>query len=46
MSSAEPIADSWGRVVRYVRISVTDRCDMRCVYCMPAMGVGVLLEPP
>ena len=39
MSSAEPIADSWGRVVRYVRISVTDRCDMRCVYCMPAMGV-------
>jgi cyclic pyranopterin phosphate synthase len=28
------LADSFGRVVRYVRISVTDRCDLRCVYCM------------
>ena len=27
--------DSFGRKVDYVRISVTDRCDLRCKYCMP-----------
>ena len=31
--------DSYGRVVDYLRISVTDRCNLRCVYCMPAEGV-------
>jgi cyclic pyranopterin phosphate synthase len=36
MTSAphEPLIDRFGRVVDYVRISVTDRCDFRCVYCM------------
>jgi GTP 3',8-cyclase len=29
-----PFADSFGRSVTYLRVSVTDRCDMRCVYCM------------
>jgi cyclic pyranopterin phosphate synthase len=29
-----PLADGLGRVVRYLRLSVTDRCDLRCVYCM------------
>ena len=29
-----PLEDSWGRVIRYLRISVTDRCDLRCRYCM------------
>ncbi|WP_425229768.1 GTP 3',8-cyclase MoaA [Sphingomonas sp.] len=29
-----PMTDSWGRVIRYLRISVTDRCDLRCRYCM------------
>lgn len=29
-----PMRDSWGRVIRYLRISVTDRCDLRCRYCM------------
>lgn len=28
------LVDSFGRMVRYLRISVTDRCDFRCVYCM------------
>ena len=28
------LIDQWGRVVDYVRISITDRCDLRCVYCM------------
>ncbi|MCG6659051.1 GTP 3',8-cyclase MoaA [Halomonas campisalis] len=31
---AEALIDDFGRRVRYVRISVTDRCDFRCVYCM------------
>jgi cyclic pyranopterin phosphate synthase len=33
-SSAERLIDRHGRTVNYVRISVTDRCDFRCVYCM------------
>ncbi|MFA6505816.1 MAG: radical SAM protein [Treponemataceae bacterium] len=32
--------DSFGREIRYLRISVTDRCNLRCVYCMPAEGVA------
>jgi GTP 3',8-cyclase len=31
--------DTQGRVVRDLRISVTDRCNLRCVYCMPAEGM-------
>ncbi|GAB1399329.1 GTP 3',8-cyclase MoaA [Aminivibrio sp.] len=31
--------DSFGRILNYVRISVTDRCNLRCVYCMPPEGV-------
>lgn len=31
--------DSSGRVIDYLRISLTDRCNLRCVYCMPAKGV-------
>lgn len=30
----QPLVDRFGRQVRYVRLSVTDRCDFRCVYCM------------
>jgi cyclic pyranopterin phosphate synthase len=29
-----PLADGFGRVVSYLRLSVTDRCDLRCLYCM------------
>jgi GTP 3',8-cyclase len=32
--------DTFGRTVNYVRISVTDRCNLRCIYCMPAEGVA------
>lgn len=28
--------DSYGRTIHYLRISLTDRCNLRCVYCMPA----------
>lgn len=31
--------DSHGRLIDYLRISVTDRCNLRCVYCMPADGI-------
>ncbi|EWH00246.1 GTP 3',8-cyclase MoaA [Halomonas sp. BC04] len=34
MTTASELIDDFGRRVRYVRISVTDRCDFRCVYCM------------
>ncbi len=30
-----PLIDSFGRVIRKIRISVTERCNFRCVYCMP-----------
>src|SRR5512139_4095945 len=30
---------SFGRQVDYLRLSVTDRCDLRCVYCMPSEGI-------
>ena len=33
------LVDSFGRVVRDLRISVTDRCNFRCTYCMPAEGM-------
>ena len=35
----KPLTDSFGRVHRDLRISVTDRCNFRCVYCMPAEGM-------
>lgn len=28
------LTDRFGRTIRYLRLSVTDRCDLRCVYCM------------
>lgn len=31
--------DGFGREIDYLRVSVTDRCDLRCVYCMPERGV-------
>lgn len=34
-----PLVDSFGRVHRDLRISLTDHCNLRCTYCMPAEGV-------
>lgn len=34
LSPARPLVDRYGRHISYLRISVTDRCDFRCVYCM------------
>ena len=32
--SVQPVIDPFGRAITYLRVSVTDRCDFRCVYCM------------
>jgi GTP 3',8-cyclase len=41
----EPLVDSWGRAIRSVRVSVTDKCNFRCTYCMPAEGLTWLPKP-
>ncbi len=33
------LADRWGRTARDLRVSLTDRCNLRCTYCMPAEGM-------
>jgi cyclic pyranopterin phosphate synthase len=38
----QPLVDGFGRVHRDLRISVTDRCNLRCTYCMPAEGMNWL----
>jgi len=35
-----PLHDSIGRSINYLRLSVTDRCNLRCSYCMPEDGIG------
>ena len=32
--------DGFGRDINYLRIAVTDKCNFRCIYCMPADGVA------
>ena len=33
------LSDSFQRPINYLRISVTDRCNLRCIYCMPSSGI-------
>ncbi len=40
--STGPLRDRFGRTVRDLRVSVTDRCNLRCTYCMPAEGLDWL----
>jgi cyclic pyranopterin phosphate synthase len=35
----EPLRDTWDREIKSVRVSVTDKCNFRCKYCMPAEGL-------
>lgn len=35
MRCAKPLVDAFNRRITYLRLSVTDRCDLRCTYCMP-----------
>lgn len=37
--ASEALRDQFGRRIEYLRISVTDRCNFRCVYCMPREGL-------
>ena len=39
LQRVEPLVDSWGREIRSLRVSVTDKCNFRCRYCMPAEGL-------
>ena len=36
------LSDSFQRPINYLRISVTDRCNLRCIYCMPECGVSLM----
>jgi cyclic pyranopterin phosphate synthase len=38
-AASPPLADAFRRPITYLRISVTDRCNLRCVYCMPEAGL-------
>jgi len=35
----DELIDSFGRKIDYLRVSITDRCNMRCIYCMPPEGI-------
>ena len=36
--SSQPIKDNYDRRIDYLRISITDKCNLKCVYCMPSKG--------
>ena len=36
----QPLTDAFGRSLTYLRLAVTDRCNLRCTYCMPAEGLN------
>lgn len=38
------LRDNYSRVIDYMRVSVTDRCNLRCVYCMPGKGVKQIVH--
>ena len=40
--TAGPLVDTYGRVATDLRVSLTDRCNLRCNYCMPAEGLDWL----
>ncbi|HYK30157.1 MAG TPA: GTP 3',8-cyclase MoaA [Streptosporangiaceae bacterium] len=40
-----PLTDSYGRTASDLRVSLTDRCNLRCSYCMPAEGLDWLPKP-
>jgi cyclic pyranopterin phosphate synthase len=39
LGTERPLADAFARPIDYLRISVTDRCNLRCTYCMPEAGL-------
>ena len=45
MENSKYITDQFGRVHNYLRISLTERCNLRCFYCMPEEGVPLRPKP-
>lgn len=44
LNLSEGLIDNHGRKVDYLRLAVTDRCNLRCTYCMPSEGIAYLQE--
>ena len=42
--SSEPLKDNYNRQIDYLRISITDKCNLKCVYCMPSTGMKYFRE--
>jgi len=42
VESGKSMIDSYNREINYLRVSVTDRCNLRCIYCMPKEGLSVI----
>jgi cyclic pyranopterin phosphate synthase len=42
VEESRTLKDGFGRTIDYLRLSVTDRCNLRCTYCMPDEGVGYI----
>jgi len=42
MKPVNVLEDNFGRQIEYVRLAVTDRCNLRCQYCMPAQGIAIV----
>ena len=38
----QELLDKFGRKITYLRLAVTDRCNLRCQYCMPAQGIDIV----
>ena len=36
------MSDPYNRSINYLRVSITDRCNLRCVYCMPEEGIRLI----
>lgn len=39
LTTRQPLTDAFSRTIGYLRVSVTDKCNLRCVYCMPEGGL-------
>ena len=44
-TTAGVLVDRYGRIARDLRVSLTDKCNLRCTYCMPAEGLPWLAGP-
>ncbi|WP_082703903.1 GTP 3',8-cyclase MoaA [Lutibacter profundi] len=38
----QQLTDKFGRKITYLRLAITDRCNLRCQYCMPAQGINIV----